>query len=554
MSTFEGVHVTTTDGRELCGVLDAEKTDETQIGVLVDPENSQPDCALTTLVQRCAVAHLSVFQLPVAPTSTFRKMYCKTGGVNSKGRGSMELDTEHLRHVIAGEPDDKLMEINIINPRLDDLQAFLRKYPELDCDVERPEECSGVLVYIVRVPGDIVAHAIFAATKEFGLLATSAARRKPSIMCDTLARSKHTYAQQTKTTPKHAIGPKRDLWRFCIVLPERWLGRLAPFTWEGYARGVFFDICDCVFPSTEALHASTSTHVAFSRFFGTYKSSDVASMISELPHPIRGYVVTEGRAVAHEAIEASDSLLRTLCDAVREQESRKERLCDDICGIDAAAMALDGRPSLQDTGAWTVGVTALLSERAELSDELSLTKKRHGRALNAERVHSAHLWMMREAAHALRTLDVPQETGRCVPLTEPQQSQLIHAFHCIKYGSAFFDARALGAARAALFHSALRSGIVVRHITVYESSSNYTGYGDTLRNPPANEDDMPAAARMRCKRDAEGKLVGMGSKGCKGTVYAPKEGQSIYTPLTQQTRSLVDTGHMQVKQMRVAES
>jgi hypothetical protein len=476
-------------------------------------------------------------------------MYCKTGGVNSKGRGSMELDTEHLRHVIAGEPDSKLMEINIINPKLDDLRAFIAKYPQLDCDVERAEECSGVVVYIVRVPGDIVAHAIFAATKEFGLLATSAARRKPSIMCDTLARSKHTYAQQTKTTPKHAIGPKRDLWRFCIVLPERWLSRLAPFTWEGYARGVFFDICECVFPSTEALRASSGTSGALSRFFGTYKKSDVVSMISELPDPIRCYVLKEGRAVAHEAIEASDSLKRTLCNAVREQESLRERLWDDISGIDAAATALDKKPTLEDTGAWTVGVAALLLEHAEILDELSLAKKRHERALNAEHVHSAYMWMIREVAHALCTLDVPHETGRCVPLTEPQQSQLIHAFHCIKYGTAFFDARALGAARAALFNSALRSGIVVRHITVYETSNNYTGYGDTLRNPPANEDEMPAAARMRCKRDAEGKLVGMGSKGCKGTVYAPKKGQSIYTPLTQQTRSLVDTGHMQVKQL-----
>ena len=139
---------------------------------------------------------------------------------------------------------------------------------------------------------------------------------------------------------------------------------------------------------------------------------------------------------------------------------------------------------------------------------------------------------------------------RCPALTEAQQEQCIHLFHCAKFGSHLFPVDAVDVAHAALLQFVLHDGSWPHLVTVYEQSQRFVGYGDKLRNPQQTEETMSNHVRNRCRKLADGQLVGSGGPGGKGVVYAPRNDRPIYNPKKQHKRGLADNLEMGVKRMR----
>jgi hypothetical protein len=136
---------------------------------------------------------------------------------------------------------------------------------------------------------------------------------------------------------------------------------------------------------------------------------------------------------------------------------------------------------------------------------------------------------------------------RCPPLTEAQQTQACHAFHCMKYGMNHFDDHVVDATLAAMLQYTLHNGTWVHLVTVYEKSNRFLGFGKRLRDPNKTENALDVSVRNRC-RVVDGEVMGAGGPGCKGIVYVPKDG-NIYDPRKQHKRILCDNMQMKNKSL-----
>lgn len=501
---FVGVRLQLHDGSVVVGCRDDDGTTDREWSVFV-PYEVLPRRVAADL----AVAH--TFPLPVAPDGTYQPIYKKTGGVSSVG---MEDDALHRRHVIAAEPTRQRAPLVLVDPPPERLERFLATFKDVHTSGDPIQTDEHVFV-TVTTPGDAIQHTIFAAAKH-GLDCASLARRMPTILCDTLFRAMHTYAQQTKIQPMHEVGPTRDLWRFCMEhVPPAWLeGTLAPFTWEAYARHLF------------------EAHL---------------DRLDELPQPLRDITLREG-------LKMTDELLHPPTEMWAEAAAARRRhmALEAEAAVLLALVRATQRCVLRDVGRWALECSILSCELDDAHAASAVALR--GRAA-AERKCTDRARRTRRLALARPWLASQQPVGkiklRCPPLTEAQQTQCMHLFHCLKFGAYFLSTDEVAAGRAALLQFALRNGSVPRLVTVYEKSSNFVGFGQNLRHAPLSVDDLPPAVRNRC-RVREGQLMGGGGQGCKGIVYAPKAGNRMYEPLKQHKRRLRDNEEIVRKRLRTS--
>ena len=150
-------------------------------------------------------------------------------------------------------------------------------------------------MHVLKVPGEFLQHAIFAATMH-GVMCVGADERMPTILCDNLVRAKHAFAQQSKVLAPHERGRTRDL--HCLLVdhfPEHWTRRV-PCTWEAYARHVDSDLT----PETGAVDATGATDAG-------------CAAVDALPHPLREHAILQGLLCEEERFEeahARAALLR----------------------------------------------------------------------------------------------------------------------------------------------------------------------------------------------------------------------------------------------------
>lgn len=505
---FEGLRLRLVDGEVLVGCRDDERSGDDATSIFL------PEEVLPRRVPHAAVAVAVAFPLPEAPESTYAVTYQKTGGVSSAGS---ENDAYHRRHVVAAEPVEGRASLVLVNPPAEALAHFLRTYVDVE-RVEDREDDEGNVFVTATTPGDTIQHTIFAAAKA-GLECVSLARRQPTILCDTLFRAMHTYAQQTKFKPMHEVGATRDTWRFCMEhVPRDWLdGHLAPFTWEAYARHVF---------------RTTPRH-----------------RLGELPQPLQHIALREGYKAADEVVRACHAASVPVATAAAAAGRRHAAAQAEAHGVGATLRAMQAC-LLSDVGRWTLECTLLAGELDAAHAEAAT---RAAECAAAARRRDEFVWRTRESALAKAHIGAMQPVGkprlRCPPLTEAMQAQCIHLFHCLKYGADFLSTDEAAASRAALLQFALRNGTVPRLVTVYEKTNQFVGFGERLRAPPADADELPPEVRNRC-RVRNGELVGGGGQGCKGIVYAPKEGKKVYRPVRQHKRSVDDHERMGRKRLR----
>lgn len=546
---FIGIRIRLHDGRAFVGCRD-----DSVAQTAADPDHHRifvPGQVLAMIFPKSAVAEVTTFNLPVAPESTYTVTHQKTGGISSSGTDN---DAFHRRHVIAAEPTKKRSPLVLMNPDPDILDTFLRKYPDvqrLRYDVqedragEEPSderslheyesesaECEqgeqnvdeeGNVYVTITAPGDMIQHTIFAA-EWHGLLCVSLARRLPSILCDTLFRQRHTYAQQTRAVPMDKVGPTRDPWRFCMQhIPPEWLeDRLAPFTWEAYGRNVF--------------------------------RTTPKDRLCELPEPLKTFALREGLNAVNEVLREHPKKCIALATAKEDVRVQCEALRHEGSVVSSKLRAMQ-QCTFSDLSRSSIEYAILSDELDDIHAELSERIVRHSDASDA---CDRHEWAVRESVLALRHVNAMQPDPkinvclRCPALTEAQQEQGIHLFHCLKFGFEFLSADEVAGSRAALFQFAVRNGTVVHLVTVYEQTGNFKGFGDKLRGTPAEHLQLPSAVRNRCRME-NGQLVGVGGQGCKGIVYAPKAGEKVYVPLKRHPRSVEDTAHMLAKHMRTDE-
>jgi hypothetical protein len=512
---FEGICLELQDGTRVVGVVDAYATDADAYSVYCEHE---------VLARRYAAAAVRTTRrvaLCRAPESTFAVTYQKTGSINTSGSTNASL---HRRHVLAAEPERGRAKLLVVGATAEALDAFLRAHPDVHHESTEEDE-DGTRFDEITTPGKFVQETIFSAAARHGLDCVSLAERKPTILPDTLFRSLHTFAQQSKHVPRHELGPTRDLWRFFVGhLPPHWLkGKLAPFTWEAYARRVFEDV----------------------------PSAQLAEVVPRLPQPLRNHVLEQGRQLVNERRVAMprDALRRAeeraaCASAEREVQGEVRRL--------EALMHARGVGATGDLGQWLFDTQVLAAELevAKVArDALTREVRAHERC---EREHAREADALRERARALAALP-PAETSvhyRCPALTEAQQEQALHLFHGAKFGAHLFDPDVVRATHAALLQYVLFNGTWPHLVTVYEQSRAYVGFGDTLRDAHRTEAELPNHVRNRCRKLADGRLVGAGGPGSKGIVHAARDCRPIYNPLRQHRRGLEDNLEMGVKRMR----
>lgn len=493
----------------IVGCRDDESTTEDVLSVFLPFE------VLPIRVPTADVAEMTTFALPVAPEHTYQVTYNKTGGISSAGT---ENDAYHRRHIVAAEPSKERQTLIVINPAEASLRDFLRRFPDVEQVGEPHEDDEGNVFVRVSTPGDLVATTIFAAAKN-DLACVSMARRQPTIYCNTLIRPKHTYGQQTRVRGMHEIGPTRDLWRFNTeYVPPAWLvDSIAPMTWEAHARHVF---------RTLPWHR-----------------------LEELTQPLHNFAWREGLKAVDETLASAPHASLRLATAADGDRRRCHGLHDDVLVMRATLEAMQACP-LADVGRWAWECALLSRELAGAEAGCSDLVASHAAAV---RKCDDFAWRVREAALARPHIAARQPTEapklRCPALTEPQQEQLIHLFHCIKFGMDFLRDDEVAAARAAQFQFVLRNGSTAQFVTVYEKTGQFRGFGENLRVAPENEDDLPAAVRNRC-RIRDGVIMGAGGQGCKGIVYPPKPGVQLYQPLRQHVRKLEDNQSMVRKRLR----
>ena len=510
MRPFVGLRVERSDGVVLVGCRDDEGTTAEVLSLFV------PGLVLPETLSTADVVQQTQVPLPVAPECTYSVTYNKTGGVSSAGT---ENDAFHRRHVVAGESTDERAPLLVVNPDAAALASFLNAYEDVRRDAEEQRDAEGNVFVTVTTSGELVPHTIFAAAWRYGLECVSLVRRQPTILCDTLFRSKHTFAQHTKTKPMHEVGPTREHEKYCMEhVPPAWLnGRLAPFTWEAYARHVF---------------RTTPGH-----------------RLAELPEPLRSISLWEGLKALDEVLQSSGASAASLHAEAASALRRSVAVRRDAERLSNVARWRHGRISC-DPVRWAWEATLLGAELSGAEREASEAALVAREA--AERCDRL-AWRTKEAALARAYVAAMQPVDpvrlRCPPLTEAQQEQCIHLFHCLKYGADLMGADTVAAGRAALFQYALRNGTVPRIVTVYEKTNRFVGFGDELRQVPADERQMPAAVRNRC-RVRNGKLVGGGGQGSKGIVYSPKKGRKAYKPTRQHKRKLDDNQKMETKRLQ----
>ena len=88
-----------------------------------------------------------------------------------------------------------------------------------------------------------------------------------------------------------------------------------------------------------------------------------------------------------------------------------------------------------------------------------------------------------------------KERLRCT-LTDAQQEQALHLFHC-KFGGNCLGDSEVAVARAALLQLTLRG--TAPRLRPARKTGEFAGYGKELRNAPVDEGELPANVRNRCE-------------------------------------------------------
>lgn len=492
----------------LVGCVDAVHTTDAEMSVFVEGR------VLPTRVATANVKRVSYVALPTAPESVYGVEYHKTGGVSSS---DTENDDYHLRYSVAAEGKGPTT-LLVINPPEETLERFLEAYVDVERGGEAREKDGNVFVPIVT-SGELVPHTILAASVRFGLECVDLSAKRPTILCDTLDRARHTYAQQTKTRPMHLVGAKRELHKYCMEhVPTEWLhGQFPPFTWEAYARHVF--------------------------------RTTPRSRLMDLPEPLRTVVFREAIRMSDEEDAACAQGATTL--ALRQQAThRRVRALAEELALMTSVEQCWRRSVLRDGARWCLERELLASELAAATETLDAARDD---LVADERRCEQYAWQCKEAALSRSEVAQKQTPGvvsmRCRPLNEPQQAQCLHLFLCLKYGVDLFSDDTVTVGRVALFQYHLRAGAAPRLVTVYEKSDRFLGYGDELRTVPDDEATLCPEVRNRLRR-SEGRLVGAGGQGSKGIVYSPKRGTKVYQPVRQQLRRVNDGVQMLSKRMR----
>lgn len=512
---FEGVELVLHDGAEVVGCTLAAPAMDDDVVVYVALD------VYPRRYARAAVREIRRFALAEAPVDTYRVTHQKTGSINSHGTADAST---HRRHVIAAEPQRARAALLVINGDPAALDAFVATYVDVARDGEVCRDEAGNTFAPITTAGHLVHETIFAASVH-GLPCLSTARRQPTILFDTLWRSKHTYAQQTKHLQPHELGPTRDLWRFYLDhLPWSWWhGRLAPFTWEAYARCVFADL----------------------------SAADVTARVPLLPQPMRSFVVAEGRKMTSETHAMRGRYALALATTTEACRAAYARACAERSEALVVAAARDRFGAMGECCRWAFDTRVLVDEcttgETARAVRAAWDAWSNARAAEREWARTVRDAARKREALAAFTEDAVVASSRLCVLTEAQQAQGLHLFHCLKYGDAFFDERVVLASRAALLQFAMH-GWWVHLVTVYERTRRFVGFGDTLRGN-VDETTMPAQVRNRCRK-VNGALVGAGGPGCKGIVYAPRAGHAVYNPKRQQKRTLSDNVEMGTKRMR----
>ncbi|MAB55746.1 MAG: hypothetical protein CMN93_07715 [Synechococcus sp. CPC35] len=517
---YQGVRVTLRSGETLVGCTYAE-------GGGVDDDGSRDEClevflAETVLPRRVSpheIATVDRFALPEAPDCTWRENYQKTGGIVTAGPNP----AFHRRHIIAGEPVRGRAPLMLVNPDDASLRDFCARHPDVHIDGLTIDDEHGNRLVPASTCGSMIAETIYAlALQQPPLECVSLASRLPSIVCDTLVRAKHTYAQLWKSMKKHLVGPKRDLWRFLVThLPPHWrCDQMAPFTWEAFARHAFGDVG--------------------------------LSEVGALPQPLQSFVRIEGPAMCDELLEESPGTALRLARERNAADAAWSAARDERDALDALLDTMRRFPA-RAYARWSADAHVLARERDALratARDLDAARDAARRACATHAAFAARVHDLREQLRTWRGATV--ERHRCAPLTDAQQRQGNHLFHVLKYGAALHDEVESSAARAALLQYNLQGGVMPHLVTVYEQSGRFIGYGDDLRHAPADESALPAEVRNRLKRAPDGTLRGAGGPGCKGIVHAPRNGREMYQPKKKHRRLASDNPLMDGKQLRTA--
>lgn len=524
---FAGIELRTRDGACVRGVLDARGTTDEAVSVLV------PHKVLPVVVASAAVASREAFPLPTAPDGCYTIRFCNTGGITTAPSDDTPGSIYHRRHAIAAVNPRGAQKapVMVVDCDEDALQRLRVEYEGIELAESGVDE-AGAPFRVIRVPGRALPTVLLAAWRDFGLQCVCALpeERMPSILADTFGRSKHSYAQQSKHMDAHELGPVNNKWRHCVdELPPTWLDGLPPFTWAGTARCVYRD----------------------ARYATGGCADGLGATLRALPEPLRLHALQQGVEEERAQAAAAERRARSLtCEAVCV-DNGLEAAQSDARLLGALVDRAHTERSFGDAGRDALDRRVLAEERDRVVAQAMHLATRERRALQiglaraADQLEAAG----RCAALVAEALQAyaPAPPPRCPPLTDAQQTQLLHAFHIVKYGAELVDARELDAAKAALLQARVCNGTILRLVTGYDvNSGKHRGMGNELAQPVKDVTALPVAVRNRLQWK-DGRWKGQGSNGSRGIVN-PKG--ATYTPAKHHRRHVSDSALMRTEPLR----
>lgn len=262
--------------------------------------------------------------------------------------------------------------------------------------------------------------------------------------------------------------------------------------------------------------------------------------VSELPQPLQSIALKEA---LHEADEDTQPQVLELASAAAAKARAASAARNESATL-ARVLGIMRSATLRDMSRWALecDIVAHESDVARADSDASTREQKSAEAAClalSDRIRQAKL----ARTHVARMQSTAPHRLRCPALTEEQQTQCLHLFHCLKYGLPFLSDDEAAAARAGLLQFALRNGTVPRLVTVYEKTDAHVGHYAELRKQPEREDDLAPSVRNRC-RSRDGRLVGKGAQASKGIVYKPKDGRNVYVPSKRHKRDVKDTESM----------
>ena len=129
-------------------------------------------------------------------------------------------------------------------------------------------------------------------------------------------------------------------------------------------------------------------------------------------------------------------------------------------------------------------------------------------------------------------------------LTDEQSEEQFTSFYVYYYGHRHLTDDQKHVLRTRLLHAPLTTGHWPHWNTPYELSGRFVAFGDELRVPVREQDEVAfPSVRNRMRKDEKGVLKGRGSSGYKGIFDAPS-GKKAYNPQRQLLRTERDIQEM----------